>query len=634
MIILAWIVSIIGTVIIADRKNLNVFLFFILSLLLGPVALLIASLSSNRPALSGGTPLKNMSVQEAKGQLEGVKTSLQMLSKRLEHIESVLDVDAIKSLKDERPNQAVDQASAQTRAVNSETQNPPEAFEFVFGKYWLNRIGVVLFVIGIGLFINYTFHYFSAFMKIAIGYFFAVLFLFWGQRMERNPKFQKLAWGILGGAWGLFYLSTYAMYYVPATKIVTNSFVEFVLLALVAVSAIQYNLKYKSWIVTAMSYLLGFMTMAVGGLDASSVVFWALLLGSLAYLSFRFNWDELLMTGIFGAYAMYFFVLRSKLLPYQFALEPGAQFQVAMSLIAVAWVIFFITLLAKQWKDSNSSKGLLQAILFNTSAFAFVGVWEINSYQPGDDHFKYLFLLSLAVVHFMTAVFIRWIKKPSLIVVHCALGLTLMSIAVLIRFHELSVSFWWIIEMLMIFMLGIYYKQNIYRCMGWMLGVCVLLRFLIVDLYSTHVYSVGSIQLSHDVLLAALAAGSFFLMGMLVNLPSIQDALGPDEKNFYFFTFPIAGAVVLSVLMADESPARWLTLHWTLVGLGLLVLGFFFKHRAFRFCALGLLAAACARILFYDLAGVDTIYKIIVVIFLGATLLGVSLVYSKVKQNI
>jgi len=470
-------------------------------------------------------------------------------------------------------------------------------------------------------------------VKIAIGYFFAVLFLLWGQRMEKNPKFHKLAWGILGGAWGLFYLSTYAMYYVPATKIIANSFVEFVLLSLVTVFAVQYNLKYKSWIATAMSYLLGFMTIAIVGVEASSVVFWALLLGSLAYLAFIFAWDELLMMGIVGAYAMYFFTLRPQLIPYRYAVALDAQFQVAMSLIAVAWVIFFVTLLAKQWKESNSSKGLLQALLFNTSAFAFMGILEINSYQPGDDHFQYLFLLSLAGAHFIAAIFIRWVKKPSLIVVHCALGLTFMSLAVLIRFHELSVSFWWIIEMLMIFMLGVYYKQDIYRRMGWILGVCVLLRFFIVDLYSANIFSVGAIHLPHDILVAAFAAGSFSLMGMLVNLQNIQDALGHDEKNFYFFTFPIAGAVVLAVLMADESPARWLTLHWTRLGLGLLHVGFFLKHRAFRFCALGLLAVSCARILFYDLAGVDTIYKIIVVMFLGAALLGVSFIYTKTKQS-
>ena len=169
--------------------------------------------------------------------------------------------------------------------------------------------------------------------------------------------------------------------------------------------------------------------------------------------------------------------------------------------------------------------------------------------------------------------------------------------------------------------------------MGWILGVGVFLRFFIADLYSNKVYAFGPIHVEHDICVAVFLACSFFLLGWLVNSSKIQDSLGRDEKNFYFFSFPTAGAIVLAAFMADESPARWLTLHWTLLGLGLLLVGFFLKHRAFRFSALGLLAVSCARILFYDLSGVDTIYKIIVVIFLGAALLGVSFIYTKAKQN-
>lgn len=83
----------------------------------------------------------------------------------------------------------------------------------------------------------------------------------------------------------MFYLVTYAMHYVPATRVITNPLVELVLLWLVIVCAVQYNLKYRSWIVTAMSYFLGFLTMAIGGLDGSSVFFWAMLIGSL-FVSF------------------------------------------------------------------------------------------------------------------------------------------------------------------------------------------------------------------------------------------------------------------------------------------------------------------------------------------------------------
>lgn len=632
---LVWIISIVGTLVIADRKNLNIILFFFLSLFLGPIALFIAAVSSAR-SRAGGMSSQPMSNQEARNQLEGIKTTIRLLQDRIDRIEASLKTSGEKQ-NDAPAEQIVpDSASrAEQPFVDAHVRDPkvPEAWEFIFGKYWLNRIGVVLFVIGIGLFINYTFHYFSAFFKIAIGYFFAVLFLVWGEKLAKSARFNKLAWGILGGAWGLFYLVTYAMHYVPATRVITNPLVELVLLWLVTVCAVQYNLKYRSWIVTAMSYFLGFLTMAIGGLDGSSVFFWAMLIGSLSFLSFKFNWDELLMTGIVGAYTMYTVALRHQVVPLFNGSVLPEQFQIVMGLLVTAWVVFFVTILAKEWKNAGPAKAMLPWILLNTSAFVFFGLKEIGHFKPFDVDMKFSFLLLIGAAHIFAGAGNRLFKKPTMTVVHCALAIALASLAVVIRFKDLSISFWWVTEMLMLFGLGVYYKEIIYRAMGFLLGFGVVLRFFAVDISSSKVYTLGSLVLQHDILAGVVIAACFFAMGLLVNMVRVRDSLAREEKDFYFYAFPSVGALALTTIMADDSPARWLTLHWTLLGLGLLVGGFFLKNRAFRFSALGVLVLACIRIFLYDLAGADTIYKIIVVIFLGAALLGVSFIYSRIKQN-
>lgn len=635
MFILAWLISIVGAVVIADRKNLNIPLFFFLSIFLGPVALFIAAVSSPR-SRSGGMASGPLSAHEARTQLEGIKTTLRLLQDRVDRLEASLTTGTGAPSDPEPAPAGQPYVKPEPAFVDAKVHDPkvPEAWEFIFGKYWLNRIGVVLFVVGIGLFINYTFHYFSAYMKIAIGYFFAILFLVWGQRLEKNPRFNKLAWGILGGAWGLFYLVTYAMHYVPATRVITSSFVELVLLWLVTVCAVQYNLKYRSWIATAMSYFLGFMTMAIGGVDASSVFFWAMLIGSLSFLAFKFNWDELLMTGIIGAYAMYALALRPQVIPFRYgtAVTPE-EFQIVMGLLVTAWAVFFGTILAKEWKKEVPSSALLPWILLNTSAFVLFGLKDIGQYQPFNTDFKFYFLILVAGAHALAAAGNRLFKKPAMVVAHCAFAIALASLAVVIRYKQLGVSFWWIAEMLMLFGLGVYYKEILYRFMGCLLGVGVTLRFFIVDISSSKVYAVGPWSLQHDILVAAVIAACFFTMGLWISRAGVKETLAHDERDFYFYSFPAAGALVLTAIMADDSPARWLTLHWTLLGLGLLVGGFFLKNRALRFSALGVLVLACVRIFFYDLAGADTIYKIIVVIFLGAALLGVSFIYSRIKQN-
>lgn len=629
MIIMAWIISIIATLVIADRKNLNVLLFFILSLFLGPVALLIAAVSA--PVIREGVR-SVVSSQDARTQLEGIKTSLRLIQQRVERMEAALNVDPSGTTVPVNADIVSNHASIDP--PNPVSQKPktvetrPEAFEFVLGQYWLSRIGVVLFVLGIGLFINYTFHYFSAYAKIAVGYFFAVLFLVWGEKLAKNPRFEKLSWGILGGAWGLFYLVTYAMHYVPATRIITSSTLESVLLWLVTVCAVGYNLKYRSWIVTAMTYLFGFITLSIAGMDASSVFFWAMLLVSLAYLAFVFSWNELLVIGLAGAYVMYLGILRPQLTPYGH--DPVTTFPVAISLLTTAWVVFFVTILLKEWKEPTSSRISLPGLMSNSSAFVLIGLREIGYFKPGDEDFKFWFLIAIAAAHLGAALLCRSVKRPAHIVAHCALSIALASLAVVIRFEDLTVSFWWIMEMTALFVLGVHYKEAIYRCMGWLVGVGVLLRFWFVDMASNRVYAFG---IEHDLLIALLGAAAFYVLGHWVHSSKVREVLREDEKNFYFLTFPIAGTIMLLSFLADESQRRWLTLHWTFLGAGLLLLGFLIKNRAFRFSALGVLVLACARIFAYDLAKADTIYKIIVVIVLGAALLGISFVYARVKQN-
>lgn len=635
-IILAWIISIIATLVIADRKNLNVFLFFFLAVFFGPVALFIAAISppvvrngSSSVGASPGVPPSAMSTQDVRQQLEGIKTSLGMIQQRVAHLESVLDSrhtveDAVVVEPETVSNHASMNEPGPKPAASAKPR--PEGFEFVLGQYWLSRIGVVLFVLGIGLFINYTFRYFSAYAKIAVGYFFAVLFLVWGERLSKNPRFEKLSWGILGGSWGLFYLVTYAMHYLPGTRIISDPVIESVLLWIVTVCTVGYNLKYRSWVVTAMTYLLGFITLSLADIDPSSVILWAMLLISLAYLASVFSWTELLFSGMISAYYMYLIVLRPQLTPYGY--EPSPAFSLAAVLLCTVWVVFFVTMLLKEWYNQKASRFSLTGLISNSSAFVLIGLREIGYFKRGDENIQFWFLIAVAAAHLGAGLLCRALKKPAHIVAHCALAITLASLAIVIRFDGISISFWWIIEMAALFVLGVHYKEAVYRFMGYLVGIGVLLRFWFVDLGSNRVYALG---IEHDLSIALLAAAAFYAIGYWMNTAGMKAFLQTQERDFYFYTFPIAGTLVLASLMADDSPARWLTLHWTLLGGALLLFGFLIKNRAFRFSALGVLAMACFRIFAYDLAKADTVYKIIVVIALGSILLGISFVYARVK---
>jgi uncharacterized membrane protein len=623
---LVWLLSIVGAVVLADKKNLSVPGCFFMALFLGPVGLIIALLLPPRTRTKPAPYSPSGNIRQ---EIADLKTALTALNERIAYLERACanEPQAVREPEQAPPSVSVEPAAEPTAK--------PEAMEFVLGKYWLSRIGVGLFVLGIGLFISYTFHYFSPLVKIMIGYFFAVAFLVWGERLEKNAAFRRLSWAILGGSWGLFYLTTYATHYIPATRLIETPGLALILLWVVSVCCIRYNLKYRSWIATGMSFFFGFMTMGLGALDFSSVGFWALLLGSLAFVAYRFGWFELLVSGLVGSYGMYCVVLAPKLDRFAYHASDYLNFRIAFAILTVTWCVFAFTFILQKLKEKLPSRQLVSCTLANTSLYVWLGLWLITSQLPlvYRTPRQFAFLMVLALTHMAFAALCRMSRKTNFIVLHTALAITLGSFALLLKYPQLSMSFWWILETAVVFGLGIYYREQVYRMMGWVLGVFVLGRFLIVDLASRKIYNWGGVAIEHGLIVGAMAAVCFALLGVFVQRPAVRDVLRDDEKDFYFFTFPIACALTMLFLMGDAAPARWLTLNWTVLGLGLLGIGFFLKHRAFRFCALGVLALACTRIVAYDLAGVDTIYKIVVVIFLGAVLLGVSLVYSRVKQN-
>jgi len=634
---LLWVGSIIATVVIADKKGFNIAGYFFLSLFFGPIAVIIVLLASSR----SGVVLKDggvFTLQDAQKHLLEIKRSIKYLKEKSDLLEA-----KIGKITGEEPEpvSAGDTPAPIKKAVEKKEAVPAssEGFEQVFGKYWLNRIGVVLFVMGIGLFISYTFQYLNAFAKVGIGYAFSAAFFVWGRALEKNKKYQKIAWGILGGAWGLLYLSTYAMHYIPATKVISSAMLEVMLLAVVSIAAVYYNLKYKSWVVTAMTFILAFITAGLGGMDYSSVVYFSLLVGSVAYLAYRMNWHAFLILGIIGSYFTHFCWVDPKLF-FKTSYFGGNldfriyQFQIMFGILAISWAIYSAIFFLMKKKTEDERKLLVTGQLINAGLFTFMGLHEIGRVQSRwtlswDE--KFWFLFGLAGVYFLFAYLYKKIKQPKMIVINTTIAFTLVAMAIFLKVPKLSVAFYWILEMAMLFVIGVYYKEKIYRVFAAMMSVFIMLRLFFVDFFSHVRYMVAGISIQHDILIFCFAALCFYALGAVMAQKQFNKGLMKDEQDLYTWSFPILGTVLLSFLFEDEIAARWVSLSWTLLGTVLISAGFMLKNRVFRLNALCVLSIAAVRVITVDMSEVNTIYKIAAFTVLGALLLGISMIYSKYK---
>lgn len=641
---LFWIVCIIATTVIANEKGLNALSYFFLGLLLGPLAVLIVLLVTSKKKKNGHVG-GIFDIKTAKHQLEDIKDDLFLLKSRakaleerigtLEQNEPAVAPDNVLK-RDEKPEFAVDQEKQ--RFTKPDNQ---ESLEVVFGKVWLNRIGVVLFVLGIGYFISYTFQYLGVYAKIGLGYLLSGTFFLFGKLLERNPKFTKIAWGIIAGGWGLAYLTTYAVHYFPATQIITNSFTAILLLSIVSGASIIYNLKYKSCIVTSLTYLLAFLTVILGGIQYSTIAYVAILVGSLCLLALRLNWPILIYFGLAASYFTEMSISNSShFVPFGYkplqSMGSPDYFYIEFSILFVSWLAFSITLLLFKKIENEEYPFQVSAGLMNAGAFTVLGLLAIDLGSerlnlPFDE--KFWFFMALSGCYLLMAYLYKRLNQGKLIVVNVTIAMALLSLAILNKAPSASLSFYWLLQAAGLFNLGVYYKERIYRMAATGLSSMLMVRILYIDLSSRLTIDFLGVDVKLSVWIAAVTALCFYLFGYICQKVKDKDNSIIEEMKFYEMIYPISATILAVILIENELAVRWLSLSWALLGAMILSAGFCFQNKILRINALCVLSLACLRVVFIDMRHVNTIYKIIAFIALGAIMMGISMFYSGYKDK-
>jgi hypothetical protein len=166
-------------------------------------------------------------------------------------------------------------------------------WESAVGTNWLNRIGVVLLVIGITLFLGYAMAFLGAAGKIAIGITAGAALLAAGYWYEAKGDFRPFSLAMLAGGFAILYATAYAAHAVEASRVIDNFYLGVslqVAIALIAIwQAVQFNNERAAGLGLFAAYI---------GLGASpSLPFiygaaYPLALGGL-WLSHRMNWRTL-----------------------------------------------------------------------------------------------------------------------------------------------------------------------------------------------------------------------------------------------------------------------------------------------------------------------------------------------------
>jgi uncharacterized membrane protein len=149
--------------------------------------------------------------------------------------------------------------------------------------------------------------------------------------------------------------------------------------------------------------------------------------------------------------------------------------------------------------------------------------------------------------------------------------------------------------------------------------------------------------------IAALASGVWFyarseearakdgdaLVPVIIAIANILAIIGLSAEASGYFKAQMETGGVLGETFRDLKFARQLSLSvvWTIYGGAMLTVGILRSNRLLRWMALILLGMTIVKVFLVDLASLDTIYRIISFIVLGAILLVVSFLYQRFRQR-
>jgi uncharacterized membrane protein len=235
-----------------------------------------------------------------------------------------------------------------------------EEWETLFAGSVLNKLGALVLVVGIALFLGYSFARMSPAGRASISALISVALLGAGIVIERHPGYRVFSRGLIGAGWAALYTTAYAMYALPAAQVISNAFAGSLLLLAVATGMIAHSLRYRAQAVTAVAYFSAFAALAVTPSTRFAVASLIPLAASLLYLAWRFRWHAMALFGLVATYGTC--ISRGSSNAPLWAIE---------SLFIVYWLLFEGFDILRARRDSS---GGVTTWIFPLNAIGFLGL--------------------------------------------------------------------------------------------------------------------------------------------------------------------------------------------------------------------------------------------------------------------
>jgi uncharacterized membrane protein len=445
-----------------------------------------------------------------------------------------------------------------------------QEWEAVVGGSWLNKLGVLVLVIGIALLLGYEFTRVGPLGRVATGIAVSLAMLVGGLFVERNRAYAIFARGLIGGGWAALYFTTYAMHAVAAAKVIDNPYFATVLLLAVACGMIWHSLRYKSQTVTGLAYFIAFATLALSESTPFSVLALLPLAASLLYLAYRFEWNQMAVFGLFATYATC-------------ASRPdvGAPLESTETLFATYWLLFETFDLFRLRR--STARWTIESFILPINAFSFLAL-SIVKWQRSSPEHLYGFFAAGATLYLASALLRAHLRPPSTFDQGAGtldriaggsyegpitLSAAMAAAAILLRASGEWINLGLLIEGEIVFLAGFQFGQKYLRQLAGAVFAGSVSRAMLAEISEPGSMVLAGRTWTSWSPIAALSSAVFYCNRML----------RVSEGALY----STAAAGLIALVLAYETPLQYLSVAWLSFAALLFEIGFRLRQPEFRY---------------------------------------------------
>jgi hypothetical protein len=462
-------------------------------------------------------------------------------------------------------------APAPPEAAAPQPPSPPTDWEAVLGGNVLNKIGGLVLVVGIALFLGYSVTMLGPAGKVAIGLVIGAVMLIAGILLEQRERYRIFSRGLIGAGWAAIYFTTYAAFDLPAARIIDDPTLGTALLLGVSAAMIAHSMLYRREEVTSLAYFIGFVSILVSPLTSFSLMATLVLAVTMLFTAYRNTWRRLGLAGIFLTYTT--LIARY---------DPNIASQTGLlnmqSLLWIYWIAFEAADLLHRRRGDT---GVAAALYFWVNAGGFIAGSLIHNIAMGVRGGDWSPLLATIAAAFAVSTVSRFlIERPAdeqnNFLAQLASGGYGSAIVVATAFalywtlarHEgyaATLVLLLIAELLVVG--GVLLRQPFLRTLGAMVHVVPLLHWFDVDYGRNEQITFGPLKL-HGYSYTGLVMAATWVVNRIW------------LKGLWFYG--TAAMAIVSILIDAEMSRPWGTVAWAILASSILIAGGFLKKSELR----------------------------------------------------